>query len=322
MVGRRRGFTLIELLVVIATIGILAALLLPVFARARESARKTQCLANVKNIAMAMQMYLVDYDRFLPDNHDLAMLAWLDSVSSSGYGCSELGGPFTKADPYLRGPVVLDEYTKSRGVWLCPNARVVGAASWIVPQYTPVYWWYLRDHGFGPCCGPCTEAWPSGWGGAITDSIVQGMLLAGSYRVDANPTAFHHSIGTTDVESYNRSTSEIGDPACWVVCGDNGYADEVGLRQAAMSAYSTSCCLGLSEADGVRFRTDPSYRGPFAPHLGGLNLGFADGHAKWWNAERAIQEAGSCNTVGCCLQLPHHSLHGFCPDFFVSGLTM
>ena len=69
---RRRGFTLIELLVVIAIIGILAAMLFPVFARARESARKTQCLANVKNIAMAFQMYFTDYDRLPPGEHDAA----------------------------------------------------------------------------------------------------------------------------------------------------------------------------------------------------------------------------------------------------------
>ena len=56
---RSSGFTLIELLVVIAIIGILAAMLFPVFARARESARKTQCLSNIKNIAMAIQMFLV-----------------------------------------------------------------------------------------------------------------------------------------------------------------------------------------------------------------------------------------------------------------------
>jgi len=66
MARRRQGFTLIELLVVIAIIGILAAMLFPVFARARESARKTQCLSNVKNLALAFQMYLTDYDKLLP----------------------------------------------------------------------------------------------------------------------------------------------------------------------------------------------------------------------------------------------------------------
>ena len=64
MVYRRkpRGFTLIELLVVIAIIAILAAILFPVFARAREAARKTSCLSNMKQIGLAAMMYVQDYD--------------------------------------------------------------------------------------------------------------------------------------------------------------------------------------------------------------------------------------------------------------------
>ncbi len=58
----KRGFTLIELLVVIAIIAILAAILFPVFARAREKARQTACLSNTKQIALALRMYLSDYD--------------------------------------------------------------------------------------------------------------------------------------------------------------------------------------------------------------------------------------------------------------------
>ena len=58
----KKGFTLIELLVVIAIIAILAAILFPVFARAREKARQTACLNNVKEIGLALLMYLQDYD--------------------------------------------------------------------------------------------------------------------------------------------------------------------------------------------------------------------------------------------------------------------
>ncbi len=58
----RKGFTLIELLVVIAIIAILAAILFPVFARAREKARQTSCLSNMKQIALAITMYASDYD--------------------------------------------------------------------------------------------------------------------------------------------------------------------------------------------------------------------------------------------------------------------
>jgi prepilin-type N-terminal cleavage/methylation domain-containing protein/prepilin-type processing-associated H-X9-DG protein len=62
----RRGFTLIELLVVIAIIAILAAILFPVFAKAREKARQTSCLSNLKQIALAIQMYTQDYDEIYP----------------------------------------------------------------------------------------------------------------------------------------------------------------------------------------------------------------------------------------------------------------
>ena len=58
---KRMGFTLIELLVVIAIIAILAAILFPVFARVREQAQQTQCLSNLKQIAMAEKMYAADY---------------------------------------------------------------------------------------------------------------------------------------------------------------------------------------------------------------------------------------------------------------------
>ena len=63
---KRRGFTLIELLVVIAIIAILAAILFPVFAKAREKARQTNCLSNVKQIMLSVLQYAQDYDETLP----------------------------------------------------------------------------------------------------------------------------------------------------------------------------------------------------------------------------------------------------------------
>jgi prepilin-type N-terminal cleavage/methylation domain-containing protein/prepilin-type processing-associated H-X9-DG protein len=65
---RNRGFTLIELLVVIAIIAILAAILFPVFAQAREKARSISCLSNIKQTALASQMYVQDYDECFPIN--------------------------------------------------------------------------------------------------------------------------------------------------------------------------------------------------------------------------------------------------------------
>ena len=79
---RRKGFTLIELLVVIAIIAILAAILFPVFARAREKARQTSCLSNLKQLGLAALSYAQDYDELLPKarnwNHQQGM--WFASL--------------------------------------------------------------------------------------------------------------------------------------------------------------------------------------------------------------------------------------------------
>src|SRR5947199_7262559 len=75
-IGRKYSspaFTLIELLVVIAIIAILAAILFPVFARARESARRAACLSNLKQLGISFQMYAQDYDETFPSGLTLAM---------------------------------------------------------------------------------------------------------------------------------------------------------------------------------------------------------------------------------------------------------
>ncbi len=99
---RRNGFTLIELLVVIAIIAILAAILFPVFAQAREKARQTTCLSNLKQIALAAKQYEQDYDE------------------RSVYG--QLTVPGVNAPANTVGwPQMIYPYTKSNEVLLCPD---------------------------------------------------------------------------------------------------------------------------------------------------------------------------------------------------------
>lgn len=95
--SRRHGFTLIELLVVIAIIAILAAILFPVFAQAREAARKTQCLSNTKQVGTAVMMYVQDYDETFAPN--------LYFVGATMY---------TYYDLHLA-------YTKNEGIISCPS---------------------------------------------------------------------------------------------------------------------------------------------------------------------------------------------------------
>lgn len=95
---RRKGFTLIELLVVIAIIAILASILFPVFARARESARRASCTSNLKQISLGIMMYAQDYD--------------------GTYVSSRLGG---NNDFFWYK--VLQPYVKSNQVFICPSSE-------------------------------------------------------------------------------------------------------------------------------------------------------------------------------------------------------
>lgn len=103
---RRRGFTLIELLVVIAIIAILAAILFPVFAKAREKARQASCLSNIKQLSLGFLQYAQDYDEKM-------VLALMDPGTS--------GTPGNIYGNRRYWCELLDPYIKNRQIMLCPS---------------------------------------------------------------------------------------------------------------------------------------------------------------------------------------------------------
>ena len=110
---KRRGFTLIELLVVIAIIAILAAILFPVFARARASARQTQCISNLRQLGLALEMYASDYRDLYP---------W--ACDSADSHVPEIWAPLPEWQALIptmpRLIDVLQPYTNNRELFRCP----------------------------------------------------------------------------------------------------------------------------------------------------------------------------------------------------------
>ena len=128
---RKRAFTLIELLVVIAIIAILAAILFPVFARAREAARATSCKSNLKQLATAIQMYTQDYDEMMPFNYHYTAGApplywWEDDVQPyvknwQAFQCPSRSGhlayTYGRTGPGQTNPLVSDYKAPAMSNW-------------------------------------------------------------------------------------------------------------------------------------------------------------------------------------------------------------
>jgi len=129
----RSGFTLIELLVVIAIIAILAAILFPVFARARENARKTQCISNMKQLTLGLLMYAQDYDGRAPRHG----IGWWEQAAYcqdnppgtdfrykwSWYPCGDRSMATWRS--------IIYPYIKNAGIYNCPTFEIPDEPLWL-----------------------------------------------------------------------------------------------------------------------------------------------------------------------------------------------
>ncbi len=252
------GFTLIELLVVIAIIAILAAILFPVFAQAREKARGTSCLSNEKQIGMSWQMYLQDYDEVMVP---MAVLLVGDSISDKPL----------RRNPWW--PKLLDPYTKSWAIYKCPSqadaASVFGggANAWYGNQMR------LASIGYN------YTALADWWDCADT----RGLSLA-TVGKPAGTIAFVDSA---------RGLSGT-DPGTGLPAKDVGYSNVNAPAQYAAIAPAPHTCTWYN---GAAYKAGwdwsnatspiPNFMGYAIPrHSEGMNVGWVDGHTKYmkWQA--------------------------------------
>ena len=134
-----KGFTLIELLVVIAIIAILAAILFPVFAQARDKARQASCLSNLKQLGTAIQLYTDDYDETYPYN----CKEWARANFPSDYPCWKFHRNMYGSganDAHATWEDCIFPYVKNIGLYKCPNNKNTGG-------YGMNYWFGSTSNG-------------------------------------------------------------------------------------------------------------------------------------------------------------------------------
>jgi prepilin-type processing-associated H-X9-DG protein len=243
------------------------------------------------------------------------------------------------ANPYLRWPIVFDEYVRNREVWQCPSAKTLQAAGFVYGL--PDWLGYLQvnlgnwgaDSGIGPCEGYINV--PAGWGGDVTDSILQ-QQMANIYSRDGqgpgSTGVFVQNIGSGEENFYDTKVGSFQDVAHVPVCADSGMS--ANWLSVANIAYPDICCAecaGIAPFawgwGGAAAGINGCPTGDWCPecyslhainswwsssgfddeamknttrHLGGSNIGFADGHAQWFPAARlcAMLDDRSIEGVG------------------------
>lgn len=228
-----RAFTLIELLVVIAIIAILAVILFPVFARARENARRASCLSNLKQMGLGMMMYTQDYDEMFP--------VTLYQQTST---------PYTYPDGmvwntgYLYWPQLLYPYTKSVDLYYCPSGT----------QTDPVN---PRRRNYG----------------ANMEVIKYNSAAIKVAAINA-PASVYMFMDASDIRISFSHARTPSSPYFLPGMGEAG---------GNCSAITTS----IDHSDCMTGR-----------HFGGVNVAFADGHAKWLKSSVVRSEALKTSPTG------------------------
>ncbi len=168
---RRSAFTLIELLVVIAIIAILAAILFPVFARARENARRSSCQSNLKQINLGFMQYTQDYDERLPNSQDGGKAVIAAPGVSWNYFTGNSASTAT-VNNFDMSRSSLQPYLKSSQIFICPSDSVGQTSGDSYAGNQCVF------NASGPAITGYTAGFASGKSLAAFDDTTRYMLLA------------------------------------------------------------------------------------------------------------------------------------------------
>jgi len=250
----RRAFTLIELLVVIAIIAILAAILFPVFAQARASARKAACISNNKQVVLGVLMYAQDFDEALPfcaNNGDASKprVDWYDAIE-----------PYIKVGAQLYATPPAGGFPRSQPVfWICPDFanRTVPMAPGDPTPFLDVDMSYDPSRGY-----------------SANNNLMPYFNV--SYSAPYNIFPARSYPGTV------HALAEMSAPAQVVLVAHSLSAAAVGGDDWFSGCSATGFDTGMPPGGTVGKGNPGRYCAGRYRHNGGAIYALADGHAKWF----------------------------------------
>jgi prepilin-type N-terminal cleavage/methylation domain-containing protein/prepilin-type processing-associated H-X9-DG protein len=267
--GRPSGFTLIELLVVIAIIAILAAVLFPVFATARDKARQSACTSNVKQLGVAFMQYVQDYDELMPSGAN---------IYAYGNGWAAQVYPYVKSDGVFICPS--DTSTVSPVVSYGYNsANVVNSSTPLAGGYAPAGRAQSKYNSAAKtvllfevqnCGGTSPKAFNLG-GQQYTSAVSADIIVSGTHYDGRSPAGYGHPSVLNPI---------------WEL---NGYG--AGAASPPFPQYATGVMVFSS--------SDQYFTGPLGRHANGSVFLMADGHAKWFMPQQVSAGMDNTSSTAC-----------------------
>ena len=258
---------MIELLVVIAIIAILAAILFPVFAQAREKARQTVCLSNMKQISTGMIMYTSDYDGYWPRSYGCSATPLTNVNAKQPWSCIGAGGSFALEVNHYKWQGWIMPYVKNVDIFFCPSR--IDAAK------TDPNWADSGEiHNAYALSTPVT--------GYVTSSFDSRSFLGNG------------SLSALQTPAETFIVMEGPAPTTSSYYPKDGPPVETIYPMAYREIWNTYLYQLLSRtANG---KLDVNY----APHSNGFTFAYCDGHAKWLPVGHLGDQANSNSFLGKC----------------------